>query len=516
MKILFVTPECAPMVKTGGLGDVSAALPQSLARLGCDVALLMPAYGNMRIDGTLQAIVALPAEGAWPAAQLLRVATAQGLTLWLLSCPALYGTADSPYSQPTDQSGPAHALRFGMLAHVAARIGSRDTPCGWQADLVHANDWPAALAPLYLHQRREAGDTTTARSLITVHNLAFQGVFPMEAADLLGIAPAHRGIEGVEYWGQMSMLKAGLQFADAITTVSPTYAREIQQPDLGFGLDGVLRSRAQHLHGLLNGIDTAVWNPATDPLIPARYSASQLAPKAQNRVALRQRCGLVDSAGPLFGFVGRLTAQKGLDMVLEASGRLLAQGGQLVVLGKGDAALEEAVRDLANAHPGRVHATIAFDETLAHWIEAGADCFLMPSRFEPCGLNQMYSLAYGTPPLVTRTGGLADTVRDDREGGGQAEGGNGFVMDSVTQAAFEAALDRVFRAWQNPAQWQRLQQRGMQADAGWDQAARPYVALYQRLLVSPSRRSTAAGDAGRQRSGSGKGTKPSAKMPPSA
>ena len=482
MKVLFVTPECAPLAKTGGLGDVSAALPRALARHGCDVAVLMPAYGDMRVDGTLQAIIALPADGRWPAAQLLRVATADGLALWLLSCPALYGSADTPYAQPGEADGPAQALRFGLLAHVAARIGSRETPCGWQADVVHANDWPAGLVPLYLHQRREAGDATVARSLLTIHNLAFQGLFPLDAADLLGIAPAHRGIEGVEYWGQLSMLKAGLQFADAITTVSPTYAREIQQPELGFGLDGVLRSRSDRLQGLLNGIDTEVWNPATDPLIPARYGPADLAPKAHNRAALRRRCGLVDSPGPLFGFVGRLTAQKGLDLVLQGSAHLLARGGQLVVLGKGEPALEDAVQALARAHPGRVHATVAFDETLAHWIEAGADCFLMPSRFEPCGLNQMYSLAYGTPPLVTPTGGLADTVV---EGRGSAQGDStGFVMESVTQAAFEAALDRVFETWKNPGAWRQLQRRGMLRDAGWDSAARPYVALYQTLVAA--------------------------------
>ena len=483
MKILFVTPECAPMVKTGGLGDVSAALPRALAQRGCDVAILMPAYGDMKVEGTLAATLTLPADGRWPAAQLLHVVPADGPPLFLLSCPALYGSAATPYSNPGDADGHLHghpqALRFGLLAQVAARIGSRDTPCGWQADVVHANDWPCGLAPLYLHQRREAGDATAARSVMTIHNLAFQGVFPMDAADMLGIHPVHRGIEGVEYWGQLSMLKAGLQFADAITTVSPTYAREIQEPELGFGLDGVLRARADRLHGLINGIDTAVWNPGTDPLIHAAYGPDDLGPKAVNRAALRRHCGLADSDGPLFGFVGRLTSQKGLDLVLQGSAHLLSQGGQLVVLGKGDPDLEKAVLALALAHPRQVYASVAFDETLAHRIEAGADCFLMPSRFEPCGLNQMYSLAYGTPPLVTPTGGLADTVTDVDTA--RAEG-TGFVMDAVTQSAYEAALDRVFSTWEDRLGWQRLQQRCMLRDHRWDSAARPYVSLYQALI----------------------------------
>lgn len=478
MNILFVTPECAPMVKTGGLGDVSAALPPALAALGCDVAVLMPAYGDMALAGTLTAIHTLPAEGSWPAAQLLRLQQAEGPTLLLLSCPALYDQAGTPYGHPgTD----AHlqSLRFGLLAHVAARIGSAATPCGWQADVVHANDWPCGLAPLYLRQRRDAGDASAARSVMTVHNLAFQGVFPMATADALQVAPLHRGIDGVEYWGELSMLKAGLQFADAITTVSPTYAREIQQPALGFGLDGLLRARAAHLHGLINGIDTHVWNPATDALIPHRYDASDLAGKARNTQSLRAQCGLAASEGPLFGLVGRLTSQKGVDLVLEGAAPLLAQGGQLALLGKGDPALEQALTALAARHPGQVYVSLQFDEALAHRIEAGADCFLMPSRFEPCGLNQMYSQAYGTPPLVTATGGLADTVVNVDA---RLATGTGFVMPDITQSAFDQAVRRVFQAWSEPAAWKALQQRCMAQDFSWQRAAVPYLDLYRALL----------------------------------
>lgn len=489
MKVLFVTPECAPMAKTGGLGDVSAALPAALAQLGCDVATLMPAYADMKIDGRLESILALPADGRWPAAQLLRVVAAGRHPLLLLSCPALYGPAATPYANPGDPDGHDQALRFGFLAYVAARIGSADSPIGWHADIVHANDWPTALAPLYLHQRRSAGPRQTARSVLTIHNLAFQGVFPMAAADLLDVHPQHRGIEGVEYWGQLSMLKAGLQYADAITTVSPTYAAEIQQPELGFGLDGVLRQQAGRLHGFLNGIDTAVWNPAHDPLITAPYSADHLAPKALNKAALRERCGLRTGSGPLLGMVGRLTAQKGVDFVLAGAARLIAQGAQLAVLGRGDAGLEAALSALAAAHPGQVHVALGFDESLAHLIEAGADCFLMPSRFEPCGLNQMYSQAYGTPPLVTRTGGLADTVADVDV---RLTRGTGFVMPGWAQSDFDATADRVLAAWRKPEAWAALQKRCMALDYAWDRAAQPYAALYERLLSGAAAASASA------------------------
>lgn len=475
MNILFATPECAPWVKTGGLGDVSAALPRALRALGHDVAILMPAYGGMAVDGSIQSIVPLPAFGPWPAAQLLRVTAADGMPCVLLSCPALYGSAVTPYGDPAHTPLHEQAQRFGLLSRVAALLGTEHSPLDWRADIVHANDWPCGLAPLYLHQARLAGQHGVARSVLTIHNLAFQGVFPMDACDLLDIPPSCRGMEGVEFWGQLSMLKAGLQFADAITTVSPTYAREIQQPALGFGLDGVLRSRVARLHGILNGIDEAVWNPQVDPLIPVRYGADTLDDKALNKEALRKRCGLKQTSGPLLGLVGRLTAQKGVDMVIAGAPALLARGAQLVVLGRGEELLEADLKALALTHPGQVHVTLGFDEALAHQIEAGADCFLMPSRFEPCGLNQMYSQAYGTPPVVTSTGGLADTVTD---AGANVSDGTGFVMSIPSQADFDRAMDRMLQAWAQPNHWRKIQVNGMRKHFGWPAAARRYVAIY--------------------------------------
>ncbi len=479
MKLLFATPECAPLAKTGGLADVSAALPLALQALGHDVRVLMPAYGSLQqVQGQLEALHHLPADGIWPEAQLWQVRHEAGNTLLLLSCPALYARPGPPYGATGGADHGDNALRFGLLARVAALIGTRDSPCGWQADVVHAHDWTCALAPLYLHQARATGHAC-ARSVFTVHNLAFQGIFALALAGPLGIAPEHQGLDGVEFWGQMSMLKAGLQFADAITTVSPTYAREIQTEALGFGLDGVLRARAPALTGILNGIDTALWNPERDPWIAARYGVDTLERKADNRAALRVRCGLADAgATPLFGLVSRLTRQKGVDLVLAGAERLLAQGAQLAVLGSGDADLEHGLHALAEQRPGEVHVTLGFDEALAHQIEAGADCFLMPSRFEPCGLNQMYSQAYGTPPIVTRTGGLADSVVD-----ADAPHGSGFVMEHATKAAFDAAVRRACALWRLPTRWRALQRHGMRRDFGWEASARAYEAVYQRILA---------------------------------
>ena len=479
MKILFATPECAPFVKTGGLGDVSGALPPVLQRMGHDVRVLMPAYSGLKLAGEVLATVDVPAQDQWPAAQLLEIDAGTGAPLLLLVCPALYERAGSPYVDAHGADHEDNAFRFGFLAHVAARLGTPRSPLPeWQADVVHANDWPLGMAPLYLAQARDRdGAANVAASVLTIHNILFQGLFPMAAADALGVPWHWRGIEGVEFYGHLSMLKAGLQFADAITTVSPTYAREIQTREAGVGLDGVLRARAGRLTGILNGIDTSVWSPATDRLLPHRYDASSLGLKALDKSALQARCHLqprVDAM--LFAVVSRLTAQKGIDLVLEALPAILEGGGQLVVLGQGEAELQDALVAAATRHRGEVAVIIGFDEALAHQIEAGADCFLMPSRFEPCGLNQMYSQAYGTPPLVNAVGGLADSVTDSDEG----TDGSGFVMRSPDSAGFADALRRARFAYADHARWRRIQAHGMAREFGWDKSAAEYVEVYRR------------------------------------
>lgn len=482
MKVLFVTPECAPWVKTGGLGEVSAALPKALTSLGHDVKVLMPAYRGLRaIVDEGEVLATIPAQGVWPGGRLVQASAAlqaeAGFTLWLLDAAALYDHAGGPYQDERSQDHADNALRFAWLSQIAARLGGDASPMpSWRADIVHCNDWTVGLAPAYLSRQPRP-----AASIMTIHNLAFQGLFPLEQATRLDLPPEWLTIDGLEYWSQLSFMKGGLQFADAITTVSPTYAREIQQEPLGFGLQGVLREKAARLRGILNGIDTSVWNPAVDHFIPQRYDAATVhAGKLVNKRALQARCQLHAEPGTmLFGLVSRLTEQKGIDLIVQAAPALVRQGGQLAVLGKGDAGLEAALLELAAHYPGQVHVTLGFDEGLAHLIEAGADCFLMPSRFEPCGLNQLYSLAYGTPPLVHATGGLADSVVDE-----QADPLNatGFVFAPATAEALGATIARAMAVHRVPPAWDRLVERGMRQVVDWSASARQYEALYRELL----------------------------------
>jgi len=483
MKILFATPECAPYVKTGGLGDVSAALPATLAALGHDVHVLLPAYKGMKVSGEIGDGIELAPWGPWPAAQLVPVKIGNGVTLLLLACPSLYQRPGGPYVDASGRDYHDNALRFGFLARIAAQIGTVHSPLrGWTADVVHANDWPCGLAPLYLAQSRIiAPQEPTAASVITIHNLAFQGVFPMDSADLLGVPHHWRGMDGVEFWGQLSMLKASLQFADAITTVSPSYAREIQTPANGIGFDGILRARSSRLHGILNGIDTQLWNPQTDKLIPYPFSAADMKGKARCKAALQARMGLpAESGAMLFAVVSRLTPQKGIDLILGALPRLAASGAQLAVLGNGEPGLQQALKDAAKKYPKQVAVHLGFDEGLAHLVEAGADVFLMPSRFEPCGLNQMYSQAYGTPPIVAPVGGLLDSVTD---ASADAKHGTGFVMTGVDPAGLDDAIARASRAWREPQRWRRIQANGMARHFGWEDSAMQYLEVYERALL---------------------------------
>jgi starch synthase len=446
MRVLFVTPECAPLTKTGGLGDVSAALPAALRALGLDVHTLLPGY--------LSVLDAL--KGLRPAFSMSLLGFETQILVegnfFVLDCAALYRRDGGPYQDGGGRDWPDNPLRFGVLCHAAARLAE-----AWRGDVIHCNDWPTGLAP----------SLTAANSLFTVHNLAFQGNFDASWAAKLGVAA-----ERAEFHGQFSFLKAALARADALTTVSPTYAREIQGAELGCGMDGLLRHRAGALTGILNGIDTESWNPETDPLIASRYGISSLERKADNKAELQRRLGLEARADvPLFGVVSRLTHQKGTDLIAAAAAEIVALPAQLAVLGAG---MREHEEMLVQRKSRSMAVKIGFDEGLAHLIEAGADFFLMPSRFEPCGLNQMYSQRYGTPPIARATGGLADTITD---------GETGFLFERAEAGALVAAARRARELWRDGPRRLAMQRAGMARDFGWAASARRYAELYARLAV---------------------------------
>jgi starch synthase len=475
VKLLFAASEIAPHVKTGGLGDVAAALPPALARAGCDTVVLLPAYPALRAAaGPLREVASLPTPGGeLPAAVVLDAGALAGAPTWLVDAPGLYDRPGNPYLGPDGRDWHDNALRFGLLSRVASWLGSPESPLAWRPDVLHCNDWQTGLAPAFLRYLYAGQGAAT---VLTVHNLAFLGLFDRALVPALGLPWHAFAFDGVEFHGWLSFLKAGLQCCDRIATVSPTYADEILRPESGCGLDGLLRHRRAHLAGILNGIDTEAWNPAADPALARPYDDRRLAPKAANKRALQQQLGLdVDEGAPLLGAISRLTEQKGLDLLLPVADDLLAGGAQLALLGSGDREMERAFEALAARHPGRAACRIGFDEALAHRIEAGADVFLMPSRFEPCGLNQMYSLRYGTPPVVRRTGGLADTVVDVDE---DALRGNGFLFDEPSPEALRAAIARAIAWRERPAEWRRIQRNGMRGDYGWSGAAARYLAIY--------------------------------------
>jgi starch synthase len=476
MKVIFATSELTPWVKTGGLGDVCGALPAALRALGEDVRILVPAYPDMLRSFPGAKEVARPhgLGGLLPTPTLREALTPDGTPLLLLDYPPYFNRPGNPYLGPEGRDWLDNHLRFGLLSRVAAWLGSEASTLAWQPDIIHCNDWQTGLAAAYL--RYLPGQR--AKSLFTLHNLAFQGLFDHASLFELGLPDAAWNIDGVEFYGHLSFLKAGLQHANAINTVSPSYAREIQTDAEGMGMADLLRHRSGQLSGILNGIDTKAWNPATDPHLYRSYSAHCLEDKGSNKADLQAQLGLAQRKDlPLLAVVSRLTEQKGLDLLLEIAPQVLKLPAQLIVLGSGAHELEHAFAALAQKHPGQCAVTIGFDEPLAHCIEAGADIFVMPSRFEPCGLNQMYSLRYGTVPVVRATGGLADTVIDATD----EKHGNGFVFGPATADALLQALQRATTVWRNPAHWGLLQKHGMARNSSWADAARQYVELYERL-----------------------------------
>ena len=479
MRILHVAAEIYPLVKTGGLADVVAALPPALARRGLDTRVLLPGMppilGGM-LD--LKPLIRLgPAFGAALVTLCVGRLPDSGLTAYAIDAPFLYRREGNPYVGPDGYDWSDNHRRFALLAWVAAHLASGELDPGWQPDIVHAHDWHAGLVPVYLVQNPALRTST----VLTVHNLAFRGIFPLDCHAELGLPARKLTPLGIEFHGKLSFMKAGLVYANRVTTVSPTYAREICSADFGCGLEGVLRDRGADLSGILNGVDYAIWGP-DDALIAKPYDADNLSGKKACKRALQQELGLEQNADrPLFAIVSRLTSQKGMDLVLAALPDLLREGAQLAVLGTGDGDLEAGFRHAAAANPQTVGVHIGYDEALSHRFIAGADVLLVPSRFEPCGLTQLYALRYGTLPLVRRVGGLADTVVDATPQAIGADSATGFVFDDATRLALGERLREACALYENPAIWRQLQQRAMAQDFSWDDAAAHYETLYRGL-----------------------------------
>jgi starch synthase len=464
MKILMVASEAASFVKTGGLADVLGALPAALARLGDDVAVVLPKYRAAVVPSGTLVWRGMP---LWVGPHYYSVDIEQvvqrGVRYFLVDCPVLYDRA-TLYDEADND------LRFALLSHAALGI----VRYVFRAEIVHSHDWQAGLLPAYLHTTF-SGDPTFfgVRTVFTIHNAGYQGNFAPGVRADLGIDPALYHPAGLEFWGQVSFFKAAIVWSDALTTVSPTYALEIQTPEYGYGMDGVLRTHAAKLSGILNGVDYEQWNPEQDPLLVAHYSARDLSGKRAEKKALLREMGLPDDAGarPLIGIVSRFAGQKGFDLLERIAVWLGEQDVALVALGSGEARFEEMFRSLAETWPDKFAVRIGYDDGLAHRIEAGADMFLMPSRYEPCGLNQIYSLHYGTVPIVRATGGLDDTVDET----------TGFKFHEYTPEALQGAIQEALDAFADRDAWTARMRRGMAKNFSWDASAAEYQKLYRSL-----------------------------------
>jgi starch synthase len=485
-RILLAASEAQPLVKTGGLADVAGSLPRALRLLGHDVRLVVPAYPQaVERAEKVEKLAELEIPGQGTRWTLLRGSLpAAGGPVYLVDHPDAFDREGNPYTGPDGHDWPDNAARFALFCRAVAALALDRAGLGWTPDLVHTNDWQTGLVAPLLSMEAERPAT-----LFTIHNLAYQGMFDRRTFETLGLPPALWSMDGLEFHEHLSFIKGGIAFADGVSTVSPTYALEICTPELGYGLEGLLRHRGDRLAGVLNGIDYAVWDPSHDPAIPQHYNAETYELKPRNRIALQREMGLPEREDVLlFGYVGRLVEQKGVDLILEVLPRLLSHPRtQLVMLGSGHPELERRLREAAERHPERVATRIGYDEGLSHLIEAGSDCFLMPSRFEPCGLNQLYSLRYGTIPIVRRTGGLADTVVDATPTNLLRGTATGFVFEHADADGLWHAVERAIEFHQRPRiWWRRLAVNGMRQDFSWTASARHYIELYERAIASPA------------------------------
>lgn len=480
-KILFATSEAHPLIKTGGLADVASSLPRALLKRGHDVKILLPAYASVIIKAKeigIKKVAELSISGQTINLLQTRLPGSR-VTVILVDIPQFSEREGNPYCGPDGSDWSDNHWRFFVFAKAAEAIALNQANLDWQPDIVHCNDWQTGLIPALLVQHEQK-----LASVFTIHNLAYRGLFSYQVFAELGLPNNYWHHEKLEFYGQMSFIKGGLAFADAITTVSQSYAQEIQTPEFGCGLDGVLRARAEDLSGVLNGIDIDEWNPGSDKLIAHNYNRRTVNHKVKNKTTLQAQLGLpVDKSVPMIGFIGRLVEQKGVDLILNQMNQLLTHDCQVVILGSGFASYEQALKNIAQQHPHKVSVTLGYNETFAHQIEASADLFLMPSIFEPCGLNQMYSLRYGTLPIVNAVGGLRDTVFE-KPFDDIGTDGNGFVFHIATAEELHLAIKRALACYQQPDVWKKLQQNAMSQDFSWEKSAERYEEIYSSIVKS--------------------------------
>ncbi|MDH5613122.1 MAG: glycogen synthase GlgA [Gammaproteobacteria bacterium] len=478
-KILYVTSEAFPLIKTGGLADVAGSLPTALLKQSQDVHLLLPAYPEVLSKINKSKKLSTSTYYGLPVQIIETHLPGSKVIVWLVDCPAAFNRPGGPYADKHGRAWHDNALRFAVFCHAAVDIALNQLEIGWQPDIVHCNDWQTGLIPalLSLYPKRPA-------TIFTIHNLAYQGLFDRQTFIDLHLPAELWQMNGLEFYDQLSFIKGGLAYADEITTVSPSYAREILQPEYGYGLDGLLNNRRQHLTGILNGIDEKYWNPGTDKHLKQKYNRRTLSKKSINKTELQQKLSLpVDASIFMIGMVSRLVEQKGLDIILQSLPTLLTLPIQLVILGTGETHYEIILSEWAQRYPDRLKVIIGYDEPLAHMIEAASDVYLMPSTFEPCGLNQLYSLRYGTLPIATPVGGLADTVTDATKTNIENDTANGFVVKTQSAATLLTTLQDALTLYQKPEIWRQLQTNAMSGDFSWQASAGRYITLYQQMLA---------------------------------
>jgi starch synthase len=480
MRVLFISSEVYPLIKTGGLADVSAALPAALAELGVDIQLLLPGYPKALEFAAKKSVQIEVADfmGVGPMRLISARTPDTNLRIWLVDCPSLYQRSGGPYQDGNGHDWPDNALRFAVFNHVAAQLSRGLLLPDWRADIVHANDWHTGLVPMIL------AETPSQRpgTLLTIHNLAFQGVFPIDIYPRLDLPGGNVIPDGFEFYGKISFLKAGLSYSDRLTTVSPTYAREILTAEHGCGLEGLLQYRKNDLAGILNGADYHIWDPATDAHLPANFNLQDIAGKRVCKTALQAELGLEpEPETPLIVLVSRLTEQKMADVVADALPRIIGSGAQCAVIGNGDRGIEEQIEAAARQYPNRIAVRIGYEEPLAHRVMAGGDILLHPSRFEPCGLTQLYAMHYGTLPIVRNTGGLRDTVVDATELSIRESTATGFTFEGVSTTEMLDCIERALALYQQPLAWRKVQRQAMAQDFGWAKSAHQYLALYHDL-----------------------------------